>query len=63
MLLKIEPRPQPSRLMGYLSPLIAVALTLVTGIIFSLLVGLDPGSAFYAFFISPIVSKSSDNRL
>ena len=54
MLLKIEPRPQPSQLMGYLSPLIAVGLTLVTGIIFSLMVGLNPWSTFYAFFISPI---------
>lgn len=53
-MLKIEPRPQPSRLMGYLSPLIAVGLTLVTGIIFSILVGLNPLSAFYAFFIAPI---------
>ena len=40
--------------MAYLSPLIAVGLTLVTGVIFSLLVGLNPLSAFHAFFISPI---------
>jgi ABC-type uncharacterized transport system permease subunit len=53
-MLKIEPRPQPSRLMGFLSPLIAVALTLVTGIIFSMLVGLNPLAAFHAFFIAPI---------
>ncbi|MDJ0956565.1 MAG: ABC transporter permease [Arenicellales bacterium] len=53
-MLKIEPRPQPSKQMAYLSPLIAVGLTLVTGVIFSLLVGLNPLSAFHAFFISPI---------
>ena len=53
-MLKIEPRPAPSRLMGYLSPLIAVGLTLFTGVIFSLMVGLNPLSAFHAFFISPI---------
>lgn len=53
-MIKIEPRPQPSRLMSFLSPLIAVALTLVTGLIFSALIGLDPLDAFHAFFISPI---------
>ena len=53
-MLKIEPRPQPSKQMAYLSPLIAVGLTLITGIIFSVLVGLNPLSAFHAFFISPI---------
>ncbi len=40
--------------MSYLSPLIAVALTLVTGIIFSGLVGMNPLDAFHAFFIAPI---------
>ena len=54
MLLKVEPRPQPSRLMSYLSPLIAVGLTLVTGLIFSILIGLNPLLAFHAFFIAPI---------
>jgi len=53
-MIRIEPRPQPSRLMSYLSPLIAVALTLITGIIFSGLVGLNPLDAFHAFFIAPI---------
>jgi len=53
-MIRIEPRPQPSRLMSYLSPLIAVALTLVTGIIFSGLVGMNPLDAFHAFFIAPI---------
>ncbi len=53
-MIRIEPRPQPSRLMSYLSPLIAVALTLVTGFIFSGLVGMNPLDAFHAFFIAPI---------
>lgn len=53
-MIRIEPRPQPSRLMSYLSPLIAVVLTLVTGIIFSALVGMNPLDAFHAFFIAPI---------
>ena len=51
---KLEPRPQPSRLMGWLSPLIAVGLTLLTGLILSMFMGINPLSAFYAFFIAPI---------
>lgn len=54
MRLKIEARPEPSTRMKYLSPLIAVALTLFTGVIFSFVLGLNPLSTFHAFFISPI---------
>ncbi len=52
--LKLEPRPQPSRLMGWLSPLVAAGLTLVTGFVFSALLGMNAPEAFYAFFIAPI---------
>lgn len=51
---KIEPRPEPSTRMAYLSPLIAVGLTLVTGLILSTLIGTNPLAAFHAFFIAPI---------
>lgn len=54
MRLKIEPRPQPSALMGWLSPLIAVGLTLMSGLIFSAIIGLNPFAAFHAFFIAPV---------
>ncbi|NIR31915.1 MAG: ABC transporter permease [Gammaproteobacteria bacterium] len=54
MRVKLEPRPQRSRLMSYLSPLLAAALTGVTGLIVFTLFGLDPGAAFYTFFVSPI---------
>ncbi len=54
MRFKIEPRPEPSTRMAYLSPLIAVGLTLFTGLILSTLVGTNPLAAFYAFFIAPI---------
>ena len=54
MRLKIEARPQPSKLMGWLSPLIAVALTLLTGFVFSAFLGMNALDAFHAFFISPI---------
>ncbi len=54
MRFKIEPRPEPSVRMAYLSPLIAVGLTLLTGLILSTLVGASPLAAFHAFFVAPI---------
>lgn len=51
---KLEPRPEPSKQMAYLSPLIAVGLTLLTGLILSTFIGANPLAAFHAFFIAPI---------
>lgn len=50
----LEPRPQPSRLMTYLSPLLAMALMLVVGMVVFTLLGQPPLKAFHAFFIEPI---------
>ena len=54
MRLRLEPRAEPSRLMGYASPLIAAGLTLVTGFILFSFLGKDPFFAFYTFFVAPI---------
>jgi len=54
MLVSLEPRPQPSRLMRYCSPLLASLLMLVSGLIIFTLLGKDPGQAFHAFFIEPV---------
>ena len=54
MRLKLEPRAEPSRLMGWLSPLIAAALTIVAGFILFVALGKNPVQAFYTFFIHPI---------
>ena len=54
MRVRIEPRPQPSRLMSYVSPLIAVGLTLMSGLVLSAVIGLDPIKTFHAFFIAPV---------
>jgi simple sugar transport system permease protein len=40
--------------MSWLSPLLAVGLTLLSGLVFSVLLGLNPGTTFYAFFVAPI---------
>src|SRR5256885_13842533 len=54
MRLKLEARAEPSRLMGWLSPLIAAALTIVAGFILFSALGKNPVQAFYTFFIHPI---------
>ena len=54
MRLKLEARPEPSRLMGWLSPVIAAALTIVAGFILFSALGKNPLQAFYTFFIHPI---------
>ena len=54
MRLKLEPRAEPSRLMGWLSPLIAAVLTIVAGFVLFVALGRNPLSAFYTFFIHPI---------
>jgi general nucleoside transport system permease protein len=54
MRLKLEARAQPSRLMGWLSPVIAAALTVVAGFILFSALGKNPLQAFYTFFIHPI---------
>ncbi len=54
MRLKLEARAEPSRLMGYLSPLFAAALTVVAGFILFSALGKNPLQAFYTFFIYPV---------
>ena len=53
MSLKIEARPEISRRLLYVTPLLAVALTVVAGFFIFLLMGYDPLLALYHFFISP----------
>ncbi len=54
MLIKIEPRPEPSKAMRYMSPLIAAVLMLISGLIIFMVLGKNPMEAFYAFFVEPI---------
>ncbi len=51
---RLEARAQPSRLMGYLSPLIAAGLTVIAGFVLFSLLGKNPVEAFHTFFIHPI---------
>ena len=59
MRLELVRRPEPSRLMTLLSPLIAVALTVVTGFVIFTIYGVDPLEALYVFFIEPLTASWS----
>ncbi len=53
----LEPRAHPSQLMKWLSPLIAIALMLITGSLLFLALGKNPIDAFKVFFIDPLASS------
>jgi simple sugar transport system permease protein len=56
-MLKLEARPEPSRVAGWLSPLLAAAATVVVGFILFTVLGKDPWLAFHAFFIKPLTTQ------
>jgi ABC-type uncharacterized transport system permease subunit len=51
---KLEARPSASQTMRYFSPLIAVLLTLISGLAVFISLGVDPQKGFEAFFINPV---------
>ncbi|MFA5522251.1 MAG: ABC transporter permease [Castellaniella sp.] len=53
-MLRLEPRAAPSTLMAWLSPLLAVAVTMVCGLILFTAVGKDPIASLKVFFYEPI---------
>ncbi len=55
-MLKLEPRAAPSKLMTLASPLIALAVTVVIGVVLFLLLGKDPVQGLRMFFVEPIMS-------
>jgi ABC-type uncharacterized transport system permease subunit len=56
MLIRMEQRPEPSKSMVYVSPLIAVVLTILTAMVMFEIMGVDPVRAIVTFFIEPISS-------
>ena len=52
----LEPRENPSQLMKWLSPIIALLAMLVVGSLLFLMLGVDPAKALYIFFIEPLTS-------
>jgi simple sugar transport system permease protein len=54
--LALEVRPQPSRLMAWLSPVFAAVAVFVAGFALFSSLGKNPFAAFYVFFVKPIDS-------
>jgi ABC-type uncharacterized transport system permease subunit len=53
-MLRLEARPEASKLMSYASPLLAVVLMLIGGLLLFTFLGKDPVEGFKIFFINPI---------
>jgi len=53
-MIRLVPRPQPSKLMSFASPLIALAITVLVGVVLFTVLGKDPLKALQVFFIEPI---------
>jgi general nucleoside transport system permease protein len=53
-MLKLEARPQPSKFMSMASPLLALAVTVVIGVILFMALGKDPVRGLQIFFVEPL---------
>ncbi len=53
-MLKLETRPQPSKLMSFASPLMALAFTVLIGVGLFLILGKDPLKGLQMFFVEPV---------
>ena len=56
MRIRLEPRAEPSQLMRWASPVLAVSATLAVGVVLFSLLGKNPLQAFYVFFVKPVDS-------
>lgn len=57
MLPRLVPRGEPSTAMVWLTPVLAVALTLVCGMALFAGMGFDPLDALYAYFVEPVSTR------
>ena len=63
MRLVLEKRGEHSRLMTVMSPVLAIALTVVAGAIIFALLGLNPLEALYVYFVEPLTTLWSIEQL
>ena len=57
-MLRLEPRNRQSLWAAWLSPLLALLLTGITGGVIFWAIGKDPGTALYIYFVEPLTSSS-----
>ncbi len=63
MLLKIEKRPEPARSMVYVTPLLALLLTILTSMALFTFLGVNPLEALENFFILPVNNQYGATEL
>lgn len=63
MRLELQKRQSPSSVMTLASPVLAIALTLVTGAIMFSLLGYDPAQSLYVYFVEPLTDSWSLQEL
>ncbi|EGJ09481.1 inner-membrane translocator [Rubrivivax benzoatilyticus JA2 = ATCC BAA-35] len=54
LMLKLEARPEPSKWMSIASPLLALAITVLIGVVLFVLLGKDPVRGLQVFFVEPV---------
>jgi simple sugar transport system permease protein len=62
-MLKLEVRPQPSKLMSLMSPLLALVITVLIGVGLFVLLGKDPARGLQMFFVEPLKSAYAISEL
>ncbi len=62
-MIRLEPRAQPSRVLSVLSPVIAIALTVVFGAAMLTAMGFDPRQVLQVYFLSPFADAYSRSEL
>lgn len=62
-MLKLEARPEPSKLMSIASPLLALAITVVIGTLLFIALGKDPVRGLQVFFVEPVKSAYALSEL
>ncbi|TGT80311.1 ABC transporter permease, partial [Mesorhizobium sp. M8A.F.Ca.ET.161.01.1.1] len=63
MRIELEKRAGVSRLFTFLSPLLALVLTLLVGAVMFAMLGKNPAHALYAFFVEPLLEVWSLHEL
>jgi simple sugar transport system permease protein len=60
---KLEPRAQPSKAMSIASPVLALAITVLIGVVLFIALGIDPLKGLAAFFVEPLKSAYALSEL
>jgi len=62
-MIRLEPRKEPSRAMIYATPVIAIALTIIAGMVLFLFLGKDPVRAIGIIFLEPLSTRFGISEL